>query len=299
MAESNGGETDDNDPNPKGDYDKHKTLVHVGYSAGGTMLTAVATYIFLWPISHLTALLVFAGWVSIIAIVEGVVWAVARKGIAAMVVGSFIAAGIAYLVFGPILPPPDVEIIGTLQPGNDPEPLPKCQQDTAPEAWRVMIGLSSAQFNETPLQMTILMIGQCRVFTVRHDETGVAITAELYDDDGNQIATIGSDGAGASNVFHALHGSNIHVDRKHDLSTLVVVKGDAEELLYVRYMNRKTVSVRGRFGCPGHSPVVVTAGEPIPGFMFAKGGECLNVLKGARFSGSVFAVDPPKPGAKE
>jgi hypothetical protein len=142
----------------------------------------------------------------------------------------------------------------------------------------------AVQFNE-PLEVTILQIAQCRALIVKHDDSGLTINTDLFDNNGNLVAVIKND------ELHALPWSGAYLEHRNDLSTLVIMKRDPEELLNVRYLNRRTVRIRGQFGCPGHPVVPVKDGEPVPHFIFGAGA-CMNMMKGTRITGAVFAVDP-------
>jgi hypothetical protein len=167
-------------------------------------------------------------------------------------------------------PQPDVEVIGTLQPGNELAPAGACAANPAdPNSWVLLIGTAGIIFNG-PIDFPFLTVGNCPVLTISRDSSGVSVSADLFDDGGRLIATI------KNNEFHAISGTSTRVERDHDLSKLVIMQGQ-QELLFVNYLNKSTVRVRGVFGCPGHHTVPVRDNQPVPGFHM---GGCATIAKG-------------------
>ena len=164
-----------------------------------------------------------------------------------------------YWVVGPNVVP-DVEVIGTLQPGNDATPRNACGSTMPllgvggssllpPDALKILVG-SNPYVSSS--KITAIEIGRCSVLTMERTATGINVGAELYGANGQLIARI------VNNEFHAISGANSRIERQNDLSTLVVKDGKGIELLYVRYLNRTTIRARGIFGCPDHQPVAFT-----------------------------------------
>jgi len=243
---------------PYGDYERHKVLVHFGYSFGGFILTAVVDYLFLWPDNHLAALLAMAAWLSVTAIVELTVWGYSPWATASVVIGLFAGVGAINWIIGPIHAP-EVEVVGSLQPGNEPTPPNGCDSMpagmVAPDALKILIA-SNAYFRNGLGKITAIEIGAdpntCKVLTMERTAIGIDVSAELYGATGQYIARI------SGGEFHEISGEHSYVERQGDLSTLVVKDGSGKELLYVRYLNPTTVRARGVFGCPGHTPVAFT-----------------------------------------
>jgi len=241
-------------------HDNHKNLYHWVYVAGISLLTGVVDFVFLWPEWHLGALLVLATWFSLVAIFE---FRNSKKGLAVSVpVLLFVVALIANF-FIPASGP-EVEIVGTLQPGNLPTPPNGC--DGMPtnlvshDALKILIGDSAAALNGLG-KIWAIGIAACNVLGIERTPQGINIEAKLYDAQGRLVATIND------NTFHALSGKSYLVDRHGDLSTLAVTDQNGEEVLFVRYLNPMAVIARGVFGCPGHRIVPVRDGQPIPGLV--------------------------------
>jgi hypothetical protein len=259
-------------------HSDHQKLYHLVYVAGITLLTGVVDFAFLWPEWHLGALLVFAAWLSLVAIYE---FRSSQHGLAITVpVFLFVAALIGNFIIGPVQIP-ETEVVGSLQPGAEPDPPNDCLATKSPDTWRIMIGASAIQFAE-PTEVNLLKIGACPVLSIKKDASGIAIAANVFDASGRLIAKI------ENNEFHALIGAQSHIERYHSLNKLGVIAAAGATLLYVEYLNKETVRIRGLFGCPGHALVPVRDNEPIPGIFL--NGHCLNMAKGVRFREAVFGA---------
>jgi hypothetical protein len=257
----------------------HQSAPGIGKRLGEFLILAIYLAVDVnetWHHSHFwTLAIALIGIVALLLLDGGFSW----RQIAASATVVLAACVVIYIV-APEQVAPDVEIIGTLQPGSLADPPNNCPGATSPEAWRIMIGNNAMQFND-PVEVSLLQIGSCKVVTVKRDESGLSVAADLFDEKGKLIATI------KNNEFHALSGAGARVDRDHDLSKLIVFNGEGQEILFVHYLNKTTVRVRGVFGCPGHSLVPVRDNQPIPGVMMP--GVCINIAKGARL-GSVFGI---------
>jgi hypothetical protein len=222
-----------------------------------------------WPESHGWALFKGAlGTCVVLAIEMPLKWWIPTC--AAVGIG----ASVIYWVAGPTSHL-DTEVIGTLQPGSEPTPPNNCPATGDPDTWKIMIGTATIQFTG-PVNSPLLMIGDYPVLTIDRDDKGVSVSADLFDTDGKSLATI------KNNVFHAISGANSWVERDHDLSKLIIMAGDPREILFVHYLNKSTVRVRGVFSYPGHMTIAIKDNEPLPGIHMAAG-VCSNVLRGVTF----------------
>ena len=95
-SNSNGHPTVDNN------HDSYKRLYHWVYVAGFCILTGVVDFIFLWPENHLSALLVVAAALSLVAIYELTVLGWARPYVATAVIVIFVLAVGTNWAIGPI-----------------------------------------------------------------------------------------------------------------------------------------------------------------------------------------------------
>ena len=74
------------------------------------------------------------------------------------------------------------------------------------------------------------------------DPNGLIISAHVYDESGTLLAFV------ENNHFHAV-AQNVCAHRP-DLSTFLVEDFHRKELLYVHYLNPRTINVRGYFAYP-------------------------------------------------
>ena len=238
-----------------------------------------------WPKSHFTCLLLAVFGITGLVLLDGLF----EKELPikrTLLTASITTAACTIIYFtAPYLAesPRETEVIGTLLPGSDPDPKNTCPNTTSPDAWKIMIGTAAYQFAE-PIDFPFLAVGKCAVLSITKATNGVSVAADLFDARGRLIANI------KNNEFHALSGDHSRVERDHDLSKLIVLDGNGAEILYVHYMNRSTVRVRGVFGCPGYSMLTIKDNEPVPGIRMTDG-VCGNVLKGVKFTKAFIVAD--------
>jgi hypothetical protein len=238
----------------------------------------------IWPHTRLAAVvLAFVGFVALLAIDGGF-----SRPQNMMFVGSAAIVCVAayFLVPEPLLP--EIEIIGSLQPGNDADPANVCTGGVPmpPDSWKTFVGNTIIYLGKTA-DLPVLGIGRCKLLAIHRDEGGLSVTANLFDANGRLTAVI------KNNEFRALLGDGSHIERGHDLAQISVIDKTGKEILYVRYLNKASVRVRGQFGCPGHSVIPVKDNEPIPNVIMQ--GTCFKAPDGLNFGigGAFFAVDPP------
>jgi uncharacterized protein (DUF983 family) len=282
MCRDNGDENSEQHPENKWYHHKPTklTIAIAGLIIYGFFVFVDAHEI--WPWSRFVAVSVGILVTVALLYLEAVVTAaISFRSFLVSSVIIFIAGALIYFVAGPA-EVPEVEMIGTLQPGSDTDPPNKCPVPTSNDSWKTIVGNTAIQWAE-PLEIRLIKIGKCHVVTIKRDSAGVSVAADLFDSTGRLIAAI------KNNEFHALSGEHSRIRRDHDLSTLTVLNGKGQEILHVRYINRATVRVRGIFGCPGHPLVAIKDGEPVPGVMVGSG-VCFDVAKGAQPSDAAFVV---------
>lgn len=239
----------------------------------------------IWPRSHWLALVVALIGIVALLLLDG---GFSTKRI--IVISGAIAVAFTVIYFvAPESETPETEVIGTLQPGSDDDPPNTCERGNPsppmpPDAWKIFVGntvISIGKTNEIPL----IAVGKCKVLTIHRDDSGLSINADLFDSEGRLIASI------KNNQFHALSGQHSRVERGHDLTNVKVTDGSGREILFVRYLNRSAVRVRGIFGCPGHTLVPVKDNEPLPNII--TGFSCIRAPEGMKIGWAFFAMDPP------
>lgn len=218
----------------------------------GEALTLILYFILdayaIWPESHLKALFAAVFGTAVVLLIE-LPW----RWWAASTTALAIIAMIVYFVIGPVIVP-DVEVTGLLQAGGEPTPPNGCDRTPygipalPPDTLKVLFG-NNAVAHTGQGKFTALQIAQCPVLAMERTASGIGVFADLYDAKGKLIARV------TNNQIHVLTGEHVSLDRRGDLSTLIVTDGAGAELLHVRYLNETAIKVRGVFGCPGHTLV--------------------------------------------
>jgi hypothetical protein len=235
-----------NDPNngsknPNNNHDKYKNLYHCVYVAGYIIVTAPIEFVFLWPDTHLGALLGMAALLSLPTIYEMTVWGFRPITTTATVIIWFVAAGMTFWTIGPI-PLSESEAHGWLLPANDPTPSLYCTRKQIPAAAIVfLLGTNSIATLDTTID--ILKVGQCHAVWMRRVGPGIFINADLFAPNGDLMVRI------RDNEFHLVSGEYSYRDRSDDRSTIAVYDKKGNEAFYTRFINPRTVVIRGVFSC--------------------------------------------------
>jgi len=234
----------------KRDHGEHSYLFHFVYVLGYSVLSLAADFTFIWPESHLNGLLFLAAAFSLLSVYE---FRNSKKGWRIGIpIFLFVFAFIANWIIGPIQVP-EVEVIGSLQPGNDPTPPIPCNPRPPDTALKIFIGKNVAfQRDATIKKLIAIRVGSCPVATMEQTAAGIAVTASMYNSSGKLIVRI------ADGVMHIMTNGITRATRNGDLSTLIVTDDSRNELLYIRYLNPTTLRIKGTFGCPGHALVQIT-----------------------------------------
>ncbi len=166
---------------------RDQKLYHYVYVVGFSILAGVIVdYLFLWPDNHLSALLVATAGLSLVAIYE---FRNSQKGLNISIpVMLFAGALVVNFIVGPIVQP-DVEIIGTLQPGNEPTPPNPCDKSAkTPDQLKILMGGFAVSNDKA--KITALKVGNCDVLGMDRTPEGISVNADLYDASGKLIATM-------------------------------------------------------------------------------------------------------------
>ncbi|MDT5140663.1 MAG: hypothetical protein QOD58_4925 [Mycobacterium sp.] len=237
----------------------------------------------IWPWSRGVAVIV--GILATIALLYLEAFATGAIGFLAFSICSavIVLAGLVVYRAVPEHKIPEIEVIATLQPGNEKAPPNPCDAMIDPNDQsflKILVG-SNAYFGRE--KATAIKIGasgpnSCDVLTMERTPTGVKVGADLYDADGKLITRI------RDKEIHAISGPNSSIERNGDLSTLIVKDGSGAEILFLKYLNQTTIRLRGVFGCPGHATITIKDDKligirPMPGFIMS--GSCLAAQNGA------------------
>jgi hypothetical protein len=136
---------------------------------------------------------------------------------------------------------------GWLQAANDPTPSTGCDANSPTmeplnETAIISAGHQGIQLTHAG-RTRALSIGNCDSLVLERSADGIRINAVIYDANGNKLGNITDNG-------YEIERDGLVVEHTGDLSTLVVHNNSREELLYVKYLNRRAIKVRGIFYCP-------------------------------------------------
>ncbi len=197
---------------------------------------------FLWEDHRsLSLLIALAGFWCLLVIDRGF----SRRSIAVLLSAAMAVALIFYFI-GPKPEP----TIGWLQASNQPVPHNGCDVQPPgrkiPEGNLLIFG-SEGLVSTKPSAPLVVRLGLCPI-TVKPGPNGVTISAEIYSDRGELLGKI------EDNRYSISH--DLKIEKSGDLSALSVHDAKGTELLYLRYLNPKTMRLRGEFWCP--KPILQT-----------------------------------------
>lgn len=194
-----------------------------------------------WPRTHVGALLAFVAGLIALMLLDG---EFSYKSLGGVGIAAATTSILIYVLVGPAMEPP---IIGWLQATNEPTPPNAC--DVIPPERRraanpiILLG-SIAMIAGSPTAYNAISLGSCTPLSIRHTDSGTAVTADLYSGEGKLIGTLRDNG-------YSIQGNQqLIVERSADLSTLVVHDHQGHELLYIRILNPRAVRIRGILACP-------------------------------------------------
>ncbi len=230
-------------------------------SVRGPVVLAVATVLSLLAAYELTLREVAPGWVlgSVLGI-QGVM-------------------GGGYLIWLAFQPPPPT---GPLLAAGEPSPPPGCHEVPAPDDLIMAFGTDRV-IGKGPGPFMPLVVDDCVVLNLTRRGGGLMVQAVGYDWSNSIAFEV------RNNVYEPDAALQIRALRP-DRSTFLLLDRFDKEVLYVRYLNRTAVRIRGRFLC-GEQPqavirddVIWVGGVRIGGAFFGqhatKGHVCATIRSG-------------------
>ena len=234
------------DENKTADSDLNPTkLYHLVYAFGITVVFGFADFAFLWPESHLGALLFLAAVLSLVAVYEMLaVYRVAKTKTIAVVFVIFAACTVTYMAIGPALPI-ETETHGWLLPSGKPTPSNGCDSVSFNRENAIsFITGGGALVSSATTKTDILTIDGVPALSFERDGDKLSFDSDLFNEAGNLVARI------IHNEFHLVAAEMSYQERSDDRSTLIVHDKQGNELLYIAYINPRAVVIRGIFRGP-------------------------------------------------
>ncbi len=240
-------------------HGEHDGLYHLVYAFGYAVLSLVVDFTFIWPESHLGALLFLAAAFSLLALYElrnvKTEWKIVAVGI------PFIAALTGSVIVGPV-PPAETEIHGWLEPTNEPLPADNScvkggdVQQRRPDGILFTLGKTGMWFQKkSGGKRPLLTVGACTLMSAEFETNSLIFNADIFDLNHELVAHI------ERNEFHLIPGKFAYADRP-DRHTLVVHDKSGKVLISVYFRNPFAIDVTGTFVCDdGKEAKVEKTGE--------------------------------------
>lgn len=204
---------------------------------------------FLWGLSSLslgpttvaalvTAAALFAGY-------ELSLREVAMEWVMGAVLAILWLGGLGYAAWYYTRPP---QPTGPLLAADEPTPPTTCREKAGPHDI-VMIAAENRLIGKGPGPFRVLAVQDCPVLTLRRKGAGLMVDATFYDWTNDIAFRV------AGNVFEPLMPLQLRSFRP-DTHTLVILDRFDQEVLYLRFLNRHALRIRGRFLC-GEQPQAI------------------------------------------
>jgi hypothetical protein len=185
-----------------------------------------------------------------------------RMGMTAGTIFALILAGFSiYRAFQP--PPPN----GPLRPAGEPTPAIACREKPGQGDLVMTFGTNSV-IGHGDGPFTPFKVTDCPVLSLKRTAKGLVVNDIGYDDN-NDVAFLIRNG-----VYQPMQILELRVIRP-DPSTFILLDRFREEVVYVRYLNRNAVRIRGRFICGDAQAVIgdrgiLLGGKRINGVWYGK-----------------------------
>jgi hypothetical protein len=199
-----------------------------------------------WP-----AVLAIATALSILTAYELIIRDVPQGWVLASVLLIQGLLGGSYLIWLQCRPPAPT---GPLVAAGEPSPPPGCLEEPGPNDLVMAFGTDRV-LGKGPGPFAPLVVDDCVVLSLGRKGGGLMIRAFGYDFN-NDIAFRAMD-----NVYEPAMALQLRSFRP-DRSTFVLLDRFDKEVLYVRYLNRNAVRIRGRFLC-GEAPQAIIHDDTI------------------------------------
>jgi len=141
---------------------------------------------------------------------------------------------------------------GELLPGNWPPPINSGGYTQPPGFFSIIGGDCGVSIEaDSPVKHVgfLSVFGKERISIDKGDNGGIFVNATIYDSKGNLAVRI---------VKNEFERSPLTFASRPDASTLIVYDQSDLEILYVRYLNKNAVRIRGVVQVPGSLPIYIT-----------------------------------------
>jgi hypothetical protein len=253
----------------------------------GSAIRVVACILLVWAFlsggSFLSlrgpAVLATATALSLLAAYELTLREVEPGWVLGCILGIQTVMGGGYLVWRSFQPPPPT---GALMAADEPSPPPGCHEVPGRDDLMMLFGTDRV-IGQGPGPFLPLVVDDCVVLNLTRRGGGLMVQAFGYDWSDSIVFRV------INNVYEPVESLQLRAFRP-DRSTFVLLDRFDKEVLYVRYLNRGAVRIRGRFLCGEqpqlviHDDVIWVGGVRIGGAYFGqrptKGHVCVRIKSG-------------------
>lgn len=188
-----------------------------------------------------------AGGLTLLCWVAASLWCRRRKFLVFASLSAIVWLFASYWIIHP--PFLETEVHGLLVPANEQDPKTNCPRVPSNA---VLILLGNMPVYATKFPHRVISVDKDEVLlSIDRKEKGIAVSARVFSEDGKIVAEI------INNEFF-LNTSNYFRRVRPDKHTLVVYNLAGEEVLSVRYLNKRTVRLLAHFRHPSGAEVNIT-----------------------------------------
>jgi hypothetical protein len=257
------------------DKEKEKLLFYRIFVLGAFLAGGAVALIEIWPSDHLLALIVLATFIAMVLIYEMLVrgWPLAPT--IGFCVVTYASAWAIYQKVGHNLPiDTDSEVY--LIPGNEQFNSKPCKQPEGSIAF--IAGTNEFWSDEEGRQIGIIILDNKPVVTMKKTERGLLFSVEMFNLERKLVAKI-------SNNKSILLPKNFGYKIK-DPNTITLYDDYDKEILYVKFVNKNTVFIRGVFTGPDGTTIVISNEQILPTIRLDGGSRenCFQDSEGFMFS---------------
>jgi hypothetical protein len=211
-----------------------------------------------WKDSHLFSLLILSTCLSLASIYEMHVRGCTVPTIIGFCVVFYALAWIVYQLVGPNLPEEtDREVY--LMPGNKPSPFSACAGgagSSQPPDGSIAFFVGSNEFWSThDGEYDVITIDGMPLVTMKKSDGGLLFSVDVFNAEKKIVAKI------RNNKSILIPKNYSYKDRSTDRSTLTLHDDYDKEILYVEYLNKSAVLLKGVFTGPGGTTIAVDANQ--------------------------------------
>jgi hypothetical protein len=234
--------------------DQHKSLHHRVYVFGLSIFSIVIAAAGFWKDSHLFTLLIIATLLVLVSIYEMRVRGWGVRPILGFCVLYYVLAWIAYQIVGPNFPQEtDREVY--LVPGNKASSFSACAagagSSTPPNGSIAFIVGSNEYWSTQGGEYNIITIDGKPIVTMKKVEKGLLFSVDVFNTEGKLVAKI------RNNKSILIPKNYSYIERSADRSALTLHDDYDKEILYVEYLNKSAVLLRGTFTGPSGTNIFV------------------------------------------